>query len=257
LTVEEIRSSGLLESYILGDLTEVQKTELQQYLIEFPELKSDLSQIERVLRAYAEINGVSPRPELKAQIIKSITGNQVPETPTSSITKTGRGPFFLPAILMMVLLGICWYWGKKQSKNLKLLQGEFAVFTEQCDSISLRNEALQNIITNISSSGNRKLDIAPTGSYASTNLSLYLNEDARTNYLQASALPPLGPDEVFQLWSLKDGLAPIPLTVFEGIENQILEVDFEVGTGIYAITIEKSGGSQKPDLSKLIGTIQV
>lgn len=257
MTVEEIRASGLLESYVLGGLSREQQNALEQHLIDFPELKTDLRSIERAFRAFAELNGMQPRPQLKAQIMKSIGRSDSTNDGPPPSTKRGLGPFFLPAILMMVLLGISWFWGNKQSKKASSVTAEYAEFQVVCDSIAGRNKSLQEIITHISTDGNKKLDLAPTDAYVGTHLFLFLNEQAGTNYLQASALPSLSANEVFQLWSLKDGQAPIPLTTFKGLENQIFKVAFEENTGTYAITIEKDGGSDKPDLSRLIGTIQV
>ncbi|MBK8625039.1 MAG: anti-sigma factor [Saprospiraceae bacterium] len=63
-------------------------------------------------------------------------------------------------------------------------------------------------------------------------------------------------NQAFQLWSLKDGVDPMPLNVFAD-KNTIIPVDFIDQTATYAITIEPKGGSKSPSLDKLIGTMGV
>ena len=109
----------------------------------------------------------------------------------------------------------------------------------------------------ISSKRNTPIFFAATDNYSETKLILHYNPSDRRNYIQVSNLPTLEAGQAFQLWSLKDGVDPIPLTVFSKEDGDLIPVDFEEGTGTYAITIEKAGGVDSPTLTRLIGTAGV
>ncbi|GLR15739.1 anti-sigma factor [Portibacter lacus] len=262
MNIEEIRNSGLLESYIIGTLTENERAEVEKYVEQYPELKSELSQIERALRTYGEIKGVQPRKELKGEIIKSITGKSV--DPDVDPPKKGFGPFFFPSIILACLLGASLLWGSNHANEAEELaaenndlRSENTSYQLSCDSIADANAELEAILAIINNAGNRIVPMTATGNYASTTLYLHTNEALRKNYLQALVLPDISREQAFQLWSLKPNQDPIPLSVFSDSENQIFEVDFEDGTATYAITIEPAGGSQVPNLELLIGTMGV
>ena len=93
--------------------------------------------------------------------------------------------------------------------------------------------------------------------YPTASLLIHNNNSSKKNYLQLSALPALSDNQSFQLWSLKADQDPIPLDVFDGTGDRIIEVQHINGTETYAITIEPKGGSKIPTLENLIGTFSL
>lgn len=264
MKLEDFKNSGLLEAYIAGALTGSQLETVEQHLRDYPELKSALSEIQRAFRAYAEIHGIPPRPELKAEIIKNITGRSITKTSNKqNDAGKGMGPFFIPFLLITALALGSIYWAWSRGNQIKQLNEDYSTlettYNENeiiCDSINAENAELKAMFTTISNPGNRIIQLTPTGNFAGTNLYLHTNEELQLNYIQALTLPSIAANQAFQLWSLKDGQNPIPLTVFN--ENDaLIPVDFEEGTGTYAITIEQEEGAEVPNLEMLIGTIKV
>ena len=268
MNLEEIRNSGLLESYVIGLLSGRQLDEVEQHIRDYPELNSDLSEIQRSFRAYAEINGIQPRPELLDKILDEARGGQTTPTNTNSPKDIpdggGRGPFFIPFLLFAALALAGAWWGYSNMNDYETLDGEYSDLEQEyneyqlvCDSLTADNAELRAMMNTITNPGNRIIQLTPTGNFAATNLYLHTNAELQINYIQAMTLPSIAANQAFQLWSLKDGQNPIPLTVFADSENQIIPVDFEEGTGTYAITIEDEDGAQVPNLEQLIGTIGV
>lgn len=56
MKLTEIRKSGLLELYVIGDLSNDEQNIIESAILEFPELKQDLFEIEKSLEAYAFAN---------------------------------------------------------------------------------------------------------------------------------------------------------------------------------------------------------
>ena len=68
-SIEEIIESGLLELYVVGDLSDQESTMIEAKLLEFPVLKKELLAIEESLEQYAFANAVDPDPTLKGMTI--------------------------------------------------------------------------------------------------------------------------------------------------------------------------------------------
>jgi len=56
--------------------------------------------------------------------------------------------------------------------------------------------------------------MTPTAGYAGLAVYLHHNTVNKKNFLQLVNLPEITADQTFQLWSLKDGAAPMPLNIF-------------------------------------------
>ena len=53
MDIEEIKASGLLELYVMDQLSPADKVEVEGYLRTYPELRKELREIERSLEIFA------------------------------------------------------------------------------------------------------------------------------------------------------------------------------------------------------------
>ena len=254
MTLEEIRASGILEQYVLQLLSEEESQRVEAYMQEFPELTQDYLEIQHALQSFAQAKGIAPRKGLEEEIISSIKSDKIvppKQKPDNS------NPFRLLSILLGVaLIGFLFYIMRIQNQ-LTGVQQQLIDLQASCDSISAINTARFALLENLRQPDNQPLRMTPTDNYPETQLVFHTNPGTQQNFIQIINLPQIGNNQSFQLWSLKEGENPIPLTVFTGQDDPIVPVDFEDGTATYAITIEPAGGSQVPTLTQLIGTVGV
>lgn len=268
MTVNDIRKSGLLEYYVLGLLSEAQLREVEGYLVEFPELQKDLLEIQGSMQIFAQKQGVAPARSLKSDIIKNIRNvgskepveskmqNDIKGSSKSPKSKSNLGNV-LSVVFALATLAAAYFAYSKYDEN-KNLESSYAVLQKECDEKEAELLEKIEIFDALNNPKNRILSMTPTEAYQETDLIFHTNIENKKNYIQIRNLPEIADNQAFQLWSLKGGdSAPIPLTVFKDGDNYIVEVDFENGTGTYAITIEKEGGVESPTLSRLIGTVNV
>ena len=268
MTVNDIRKSGMLEYYVLGLLSEAQLREVEGYLVAFPELKKDLLEIQGTMQLFAQKQGIAPKSSLKDDIIKNIrdNGSKTPiesktqidnkKAPDTTKNKSNLGNS-LAVVFALATLAAAYFAYTKYDENQNL-ESSYTILQKECD--EKESELLEKIeiFDALNNPKNRILSMTPTEAYQETDLIFHTNSENRKNYIQIRNLPEIADNQAFQLWSLKGGdSAPIPLTVFKDGDNYIVEVDFENGTGTYAITIEKEGGVESPTLSRLIGTVNV
>ncbi len=69
MNIKEYIESGILENYVLGLVSDMEIQEVEQNLLQYPELKSEVNQIEDALAIYAQSKAI-PMPVGYAQTIQ-------------------------------------------------------------------------------------------------------------------------------------------------------------------------------------------
>jgi len=254
MDIGELRSSGLLELYVIGGATDEEVGIVEQGLIDFPKLKEDLYEIGGAIEVYAKMHKMTPSSALKNRIMEKAGLNSA-SRPTSVVPAKGipKGVTYLLAGLAGIL-GLLYF---TTNSNYNKLRTEYAASQNTCDSIIQSNAIQFAVMEQLQDRDNNVLAFNATESFSQTELFLLYNETSKQNFIQVKNIPLINAQESYQLWSLKAGEDPIPLTVFQGDEGLFIPVDFEDGTATYAITIEQRGGAQSPNLDNLIGTVNV
>ncbi|WP_295655053.1 hypothetical protein [uncultured Mucilaginibacter sp.] len=74
--MEDIRAyieTGILELYVLGDISPEEKLQVEGMAEKYPEIKAEIAEIEKALEAYALQNAVEPSNQLREQVLNSLT----------------------------------------------------------------------------------------------------------------------------------------------------------------------------------------
>jgi anti-sigma-K factor RskA len=254
---QKIIESGLLELYVMGSLAGSEKRIVEHAIKEIPSLRNHIYEIENALYKFADAHAIQPPSSLKNDILKQIR-NQ-PSEPQGNIKQPppSNGKSYLSLFLVSTIaaLGMIFY-SLSTYYKYQSLESDYNRERIICDSLAQVHQSKQLLLANLARPGTKALDVEATDKFPTTSLVLHYNEANKSNHLHLYDLPPLLADQSYQLWSLRDGEDPMPLEVFQGDDN-IFEVTYVDNTSAYAITIEKSGGSQSPDLTNLIGVIPV
>jgi len=253
ISLTEIRDAGLLELYVIGELAPSERGQVEEAIRTYPELKTELAEIEHAFKHFAFAKTIKPDARVLAAALTLIGAGPYPPTPSSPSGGSGGsnlgGLLGLLALVFAGVAGFFWYQGNQAADALAAAQTE----VEDCLVKQEASRANIALLNDLQRNDNQLVSITATDKYPQTSITIYNNATTERNYLSLGELPALGPNQSYQLWSLKADTDPIPLTVFDD-STRILPVAFESGTGTYAITIEQKGGAQSPDLTQLIGT---
>lgn len=266
MTPNDIRESGMLEYYVLGLLSADETQRVEGYLIDFPELKEDVIEIERSMQSFAMENGIKPKRNFVDLITDEIgeedstKGKAAGKSSMSSPTQSnGDGSLWRNIALVLGLMtAAASYFGYSKHQEHKSLQSSYQNLKNNCNEEQSQLQEKLEMFEELNDPKNKVLSFAPTKGYDQTDLILHSNANRKKNYIQIRNLPAIANNQAFQLWSLKGpDDKPVPLNVFKDGDNYLIEVDYEVGTTTYAITIEKEEGVSSPTLTRLIGTVTV
>lgn len=77
MQIQEYINSGILEQYCLGLLAKSEQEDVLAMCTVYPEIKTELAEIELALERIAAINAIAPKASLKQQISNTIAINEV------------------------------------------------------------------------------------------------------------------------------------------------------------------------------------
>jgi len=256
--IEEIRESGLLELYVMDQLSPAEKAEVEGYIRAFPELRSDIASIERSLELYAQSAAMKAPAGLKDKILDQIKSEGKNEKPTAGSSSGGSFTMWRMVAALFglgILLFGYLFWQK--TNDADHLQQELVAARDSCEQSSQQLTDQLRLLQQLTYPDNKIIPFTATPGFASTDLYLHHNAETKRNFIQVRNLPAIAANQSYQLWSLKANQPPTPLDVFDLPATGLIEVRYVDGTETYAITIEPKGGKDSPTLENLIGTVSV
>ena len=256
-------SSGILELYVLDELSLKERSEVAAYAAEYPEIGKEIAAIEDALYLYSLQRAVPPPPSLEGAILKKI--DQIsPKGGASSNSASGggatppRSPGWLIPILSVLLIGALG-WGawlfsdnSNQEEELSTLNEKLVVQEQECETIENDNKILEEQLRLIRTASNRVIRMKGTDKAPDAIATVYWNEDAQKTYLDVNNMPAPPSDKQYQLWAIVDG-TPVDMGVFDlDITVAALqEVPHVANAQAFAVTLEPKGGSVAPTLTEM------
>lgn len=258
MDVEQYISSGILELYVAGVLSEDQNLEVYRYAQEYPEIREEIIAIEKSILDLSSTAAIKTgKRKGFSDIIKRIDV----EDPTPVVhIKSGRTNWSAWAgWAAAILLGAGLWWFYLQNKNMRsemlLRSSEVQVLQEQIfqarnsrdSALELLNSIRDRDIAVVALEGQ---DVAPQ-SYAR----VYWNKSNGTVLIDAQGLPKPPPGMVYQVWSLKmSPLTPTSIGLldnFDSDDNKIFALANPNESEGFGITLEPAGGSEAPNMEQL------
>ncbi len=258
MNIEKYISSGILELYVYGVLSEEENTAVYEVLQAHPELEKEIREIEVGLMQLS--TAVAPyEPRAVYDRIKDkleLNKDEAPVIPLGQ--KRSNWPAYLGwAASIALLIGLVAQFNinkklQQQIVNNKtekiILEGKINVAEEDLSKTKL----LLNIIRNkdIIAIPLQAQEVDPTA-YAA----VYWDKKNQTTYIDVVGLPTPPPGKVYQVWSLKlNPLTPTSLGVlddFENNNNKVFALTNRNESEAFGITLEPEGGSESPTLEQL------
>ena len=81
--MEDIKAyieSGILELYILGDVTSEEKLQVEEMALKLPAIRAELDEIERAMEEYAKNSAIEPPDHLRDRVLNSVLTNFADDT---------------------------------------------------------------------------------------------------------------------------------------------------------------------------------
>ena len=250
---DKIIKSNLLEKYALGISSQMEEDMVHQALSLFPELREELDKIEQSLEQTAFENKIEAPEGVKERVLEQIEKIKKSDSaksevahPTNKAIKINWWTIAASFLAGAFLSGL-WAWNNiaTYQKEIVSYQSEISLLQEECESDKIFFAFTNDINTQKVILQDSKDGFAALG---------YWNESQEKGILQLINLPVIQDDEAYQIWADVEG-EMIAVGLLENEDyaaNNYIDLNYLTDAESINITIEPEGGSDHPDVDRLI-----
>lgn len=258
MNVEEYISSGILESYVMDQLSDQARMKVEKAIEESSEIREEVARIEHSFEALAFATAVEPKASLKSSILDQLTEKK--EAPVVKMQQKAESPFLKYAVAASIIVALSAaviafnYWNKWQDAENKLatIIAQNQDFAANYNSVNQQLDDLKESVAIMNSSQYKRVIMYGTDNAPNALATIYWNESAQKVFLSIQNLMELSQDQQYQLWAIIDG-NPVDAGIFDpSIESNLMKMkNIGSGAAAFAITIEPRGGSENPSLETM------
>ncbi len=258
--------SGILELYVLGDLSNEEIREVESMIAQYPEVRSELDAVENALQAYAISNSIQPAPALRDRILSSIetTTNSKEETAVLPINQIRPSTFYkyaFAASVALLLVSVILLVNlnnklKESNTQLAVLQSSNQQFSNRVNYMNQELEDSRKFLEIYQEPGQYKLvSLKGTPNAPEASMTVAFSPEKQEVMIDLSSLkmPSNDDDHQYQLWALVDG-KPVDLGVFDSTDDHsgMKRMKAVKGAQTFAVTLEPKGGSVNPTMEQMM-----
>lgn len=272
--MEEVNAyieSGILELYVLGQLSAIECTEVEEMANKYPEVKAEILAIELAMENYALQNSIEPSVNAEEKLFAALgmkkSENALPEPKVVPLydnandgkIKKLRYALVACSILLAISLGALFSAHKElKDANYQIvtLSVDKEKFVSTASKLEFENAGMKNRIAMTETDEWTTVKLAGVANSPKANMLVYWNKNNKNILINYAAmdLPKTDQSHEYQLWALVDG-KPVSLGVFASNEiakEAVLQMQTIEKAQAFAVTIEPTGGSINPTMEKMV-----
>ena len=256
MNLQEYISTGILEAYVLGDVTAEERLEVERQLVLEPELQEEMRKVEETAEGIAMTAAIAPRHGLKEKVLARFERSETKVVPMATTQFTTWKYAAAASIAIALVTSYLAYsyrsrWIESQAA-LNELTAQNQQIAKDYNVVNQKLDKIQSDLSIIESTAFKKVVMTGTGNDPNALASVYWNESTEEVYLSIQNLKEISKENQFQLWASVNGKM-VDVGVFDKNFTGLLKMKKVAGAAAFAVTIEVRGGTENPTLN----TIQV
>jgi anti-sigma-K factor RskA len=265
--VEDLKKyieSGILELYVLGDVTPEEKFQVEAMAAKHPAVKAELDEIERSMEKYAKENAVEPSEQLRGKVLGSLFADAAEEAPapkednviTLPIAKTlNFYKYAFAACLALLLASVVAtinLYNRLQDTNTQL-----AALRQDKEHFANQVKMMDHQLDIYRDASFKMLKLEGTAHAPKASMMVAWNPGEHKVMIDMSTvkMPENDKDHQYQLWALVGG-KPVDLGVFDEAPDSTgmkeMKTLASVTADAFAVTLEPRGGSVNPSMDHMM-----
>ncbi len=275
--MEDIKTyieSGILELYVMGDLSRDERLEVERMASLFPDVKVELTAVERALEGYATSYAIEPKVNLRQRIVQGLeTGEPIfHQTQRDALSDNGSAPVVeMPrrnnfykyafaasvALLLLSWAGLFSIYSRLQNSRSELLalQASNQKYANRVNYIEKELDGANQSISVLKNPEFKLIKLQGTKNSPASGMLVAFNSKKKEVMIDLSSLkmPENDSNHQYQLWALVDG-KPVDLGVFDAATDStgmVLMKSLDRAQA-FAVTLEPRGGSVNPTMDQMM-----
>jgi anti-sigma-K factor RskA len=258
VNLQEYIASGILELYAMGEFSEQERSEVEQNLLRYHELRAELTRVEETQESMLMQTAIKPRASIKGILFEKIDARQpqarmvsTPGIPVSAFWKWAAAASFTLAIVSAYLAYEYHGRWKSTQTNLTDLLAQNQRMANDYNRVNQRLDKIEDDLNVIDNPAFKRVVMKGTDNAPYATACVYWNENTDEVYLSIQRMKALAQDNQYQLWAIVDG-KPVDAGVFDGDFKDLLKMkNIAGGAAAFAVTVEPRGGQESPTLSTM------
>ena len=251
-------SSGIIEAYVTGNISQEESSILECVMKNNAEVMEAVFEVQRIFEQLATSQAVEPPIHLKDEILKKIDFSRTVEgsgriVPLKSENSNKKNDFSMPmwmkAASVAVLFGLGYMGYEVGSKSAQL------------EKISQNNTELSTKVTQLEQMNSmvmnsQKIELKGVKNHPNMLADVYWHTSKKV-FLEIKNLPDAPTGKQYQLWAIVDG-KPVDMGMYSAkADSTVQEMKSVDNAQAFAITLEKEGGNATPTMEEMyvMGTI--
>jgi len=247
--------SGILELYVIGDLSPNEKLEVEKMAKQYPQVKANLILIQRALEGYADAYSVKPAEHLRERILNNLftpiesglKKEEIKNTQRSTVLKPNFPyKYAFAASVALLLISIVALFVTVNS-NIKLASNNQIISKNLNDTQLALNTLRDPEVKLVKLEGTAKAPLS--------NMMIAFNPVKEEVMIDMATMnmPANDSQHQYQLWALVNG-NPVNLGVFDMDQDSIgMKKMKTIGLAqAFAVTLEPRGGSANPTMDQMM-----
>lgn len=265
---KEYISSGILESYILGQASPEEAGILECVMKNSDEVREAFEEAQKTFEMLANAQAVTPPNDLKSKIWAKIQQEQevsadapvIPiqnseekveeqkELHTINDGKSGGWKNFAIAasVLFLVSIGANLYWMNSQSK----INDQLVKLESETKSKNVAMQNMQQRLDIVANPDMKKVVLAGVEKHPESKATVLWDTNSKDVYLNVNSLPKAPEGMEYQLWAIADG-KPVNAGMYSEDKDGRIALANIPNAQAFAITLEKKGGSEAPTMENM------
>jgi anti-sigma-K factor RskA len=254
VNVREYISSGVLESYAAGALTEEERGVVEQNLERYAELRAELLLIEDLQERILTAAAVQPPEIARRRLLEKIDIDDAGVIPLLARSI----PWKLATAASVSIALIASFFAYSYYKNWQKSETNLVALTRQNQQIATdynqvrdRLDDMEGDLRVMTSPNFKRVMMTGTANAPEALAMVYWNEKTSEVFVHIHEMKELAQEKQYQLWAFVDG-KPVDAGVFDGNMAGLIPMK-RIGKGAvkFAVTVEDRGGKPLPTVETI------
>lgn len=276
MDVQRYISSGIIENHVTGLLSETESREVLNAIQQYPEVKAAAEAVQVDMEHYIQLWAAKPPASIRRQIMERLHKEDADEpivAEPESFTETSENTFSentglrlsqlqvwqysaaaaIALLVISVIMNIVTYSSSSgYQQQVISLQAEQASMTAERDALKEQLDFAQKEMGVMKDPSFKWTRMLGVGKHTGVVATICWNPQSKETFILAQALPEPPADKQYQLWAIVNG-KPIDAGVFElgNKAHSVQKVKAVDNAQVFAVTLEKKGGSPSPTLDQM------
>jgi len=255
MDVKEYISSGVLELYAMGALSDSERNEVEKMCVAKKEIADELRRVQSALGDYATAYSRNPRPGVRSAIMDKISaGNGKAERFGSphELTYKYLIAACIASLIISTFASVFFYqkWSEAEDRYVTIVN-EKNVMAQNLNVVKYEYDKVNHDISVMRDPAITTITLKAVDSTKYYMAHVFWNKYTRQTFIDISDLPMPPDDKQYQLWTIVGG-QPVDAGVFEmpaaGVMQKVKQVH---ESGTWAVTLEPKGGSAAPAMDQM------